>query len=150
MTDNPTREPGAEPVQAGWHLWLAGILGILWNGFGCFDFAMTAGNNEAYLGSFPEEMTAYWQAMPVWMWALWALGVFGGLAGSVALLLRSKLAAGLFAVSLVAAGVSMGLGMMDPDAPRMEGSEVFTALILAIAAGLFAYAWWQNRRGVLR
>lgn len=119
MSDNPTIEASATPAQAGWHLWLVSILGILWNGFGCFDFAMTASNNQAYLGSFPEAMVVYWQAMPIWMWALWALGVFGGLAGSIALLMRRKLAVALFAVSLV-------------------------------AAGLFAYAWWQNRRGVLR
>jgi len=150
MTEDPTIEPGAKPIQAGWHLWLVGILGILWNGFGCFDFTMTATNNEAYLAGYPEEMVTYWLAMPVWIWALWAIGVFGGLAGSVALLLRRRLAVLLFAVSLVAAGVSMGIGLMDSNAPRMEGSEVFTVLILGIALGLLVYAWWQNRRGVLR
>lgn len=145
-----TEETSAAPVQPGWHLWVVGIVGVLWNGFGCFDFTMTATRNEAYLSRLPEEMVAYWISMPWWMFAIWAIGVFGGLAGSVALLMRRAIAVPLFAASFIAAAISMVIGMTAQDAPVMEGSEIFTVLILAIAFGLLAYAYWQNRRGVLR
>lgn len=145
-----TEDTNTPAANGGWHLWVVGILGVLWNGFGCFDFTMTATNNEAYLGQFPPEMVAYWTSMPFWMWGLWALGVFGGLAGSAALLMRRAIAVPLLAMSLIAATISMVIGMTAKDAPSMDGSEIFTVLILGIALGLLAYAYWQNRRGVLR
>ena len=136
--------------RAGWHLWLVGILGILWNGFGCFDFTMTATRNAAYLEPYPKEMLAYWFAMPWWMWAFWAVGVFGGVLGSIALLAKNKLAVPLFAASLLAAAVSNIIASMDKDAPKMEGTEIIPYVIMGLAAAFLAYAVWQSRRGVLR
>jgi hypothetical protein len=133
-----------------WHLWVIGGLGVLWNGFGCFDFTMTATKNAAYLEPYPKEMLDYWLNMPVWMWLLWAIGVFGGLAGSLALLARRKLAYPLFFASFLAAAVSMALGYADKDAPRMEGAEVMSVVILAIALLLVLYARWLSRGDTLR
>ncbi len=137
-------------AKTGWHLWLIGALGVLWNGFGCFDFTMTATRNAAYLEPYPKEMLDYWFAMPWWMWGIWAIGVFGGLLGSILLLMRRTFAVQLLAASFLAALVSMVIGMTAADAPKVEGSEVFTTAILGIALGLLAYAFWQHRRGVLR
>lgn len=145
-----TETTSAPERRSGWHLWAVGILGILWNGFGCFDFTMTATRNMAYLGSFPQEMLDYWFAMPWWMWAIWAIGVFGGLAGSVLLLMKRAWAVWLFAASFLGAVFSMATGWTAEDAPSMEGSWVFSVLILGIAFFLLAYASWQKRRGVLR
>lgn len=136
--------------RAGWHLWAVGILGVLWNGFGCFDFTMTVTRNEGYLASFPQEMLTYLFAMPWWVLALWAVGVFGSLLGSIALLMKKALAVPLFAASLLAAIISNIIGMMDADAPKMEGTEFIPVIIIALAVAFLAYALWQSRRGVLR
>ncbi len=137
-------------VKPGWHIWLVGILGVLWNGFGSLDFTMTASRNEAWLAPYPEEMLNYLFAMPWWTWAMWAVGVFGGLAGSALLLMKRSLAVPALAVSFVAALVSIILGQTAKDAPVMEGTEFMPFVILGIAIGLLAYAWWQFRSGVLR
>jgi len=136
-------------AKPGWHLWVVGILGSLWNAFGCFDFTMTATHNEAYLKPYPPELLDYWFNMPWWTWGIWAVGVFGGLAGTVSLLLRKSMAVTLLAASFLAALFSMILGTMAADAPKMEGSEYMSLMIIAIAFLLMAYAYWQNRRGVL-
>ena len=135
-----TDEGNATQIHPGWHLWVVGIIGVLWNGFGCFAFTMTATRNEGYLSGFPEEMVAYWTPMPWWLFAVWAIGVFGGLAGSIALLMRRAIAVPLLAASLIAASISMVIGVTAQDAPKMEGSEMFTVLILGIALGLLVYA----------
>jgi hypothetical protein len=145
MTD--TTDHGA---KAGWHLWLVGGLGVLWNGFGCFDFTMTATRNEAYLAQFPEEMIDYILALPWWVWALWVLGVFGGLAGCLALLARRAVAVPLLGASFVGAFGSLIVGMKAEDAPVIEGTELMPFVIVVIAAGLLGYAVWQSRRGGLR
>jgi hypothetical protein len=88
--------------------------------------------------------------MPIWVWALWAIGVFGGLAGSIALLLRRKLAFQLLGASFLAAAISMTFGFLDKNAPGMEGAGVMSSVILLIGFLLAAYAWWLSQRDVLR
>jgi len=137
-------------TQTPWHLWAVGGLSLLWNAFGCYDFTMTATNNADYLASYPQELRDDWLNMPVWVWAIWAIGVFGSLLGSIALLLRRKLAYPLFAASFLAALISMGRGVTDNDAPAMEGQMMMSLVILAIIALLALYARWLSRRDVLR
>ena len=146
MTDSSDETRARTP----WHLWVVGAVSLLWNAFGCFDFTMTATRNAAYLEPYPQEMLDYWFAMPLWVWALWVIGVFGGLFASILLLLRRKLAFPLFAASFLAAAISMLVGTLDTDAPRMEGAGVMSAVIVIIAALFVAYAWWMSRRDVLR
>ncbi|MBK8199922.1 MAG: hypothetical protein IPK75_16370 [Acidobacteria bacterium] len=138
------------PAKPGWHFWPVGILGSLWNAFGCFDFTMTATRNEAYLKPYPPELLQYWFNMPWWTWGIWAVGVFGGLAGTAALLMRKSAAVTLLAASFLAALFSMIIGATATDAPKMEGAEIMPLVIIGIAFLLLAYAYWQNRRGVLR
>lgn len=145
-----TEDTSVITPRAGWHLWAVGIFGVLWNGFGCFDFTMTVTRNEGYLASYPQEMLAYWFAMPWWVFALWAVGVFGGLLGSIALMMKKALAVPLFAASLLAALVSNVISMTDTDAPKMEGTEIIPFIIIGLAVAFLAYALWQSRRGVLR
>lgn len=145
-----TEDTSVIAPKAGWHIWLVGILALVWNAFGCFDFVMTATRNEAYLAPFPQEMLDYWFAMPWWVWGAWVMGVFGGFFGAVALLLRSAWAVKLFAVSLLGAIISLIDGMMDTDAPKMEGAEIFPYLIIAIALIQLVYAQWQMKCGALR
>lgn len=145
-----TEDTSVIAPRAGWHIWLVGILALIWNAFGCFDFTMTATRNEAYLKPYPAELLDYWFAMPWWVWAVWALGVFGGFFGAVALLLRSSWAVKLFAVSLLGAIISLAIGITASDAPKMEGGEVFPFIIIAVALVQLVYAYWQMKRGVLR
>jgi hypothetical protein len=34
------------------HLWVVGVLSLLWNLFGAMDYVMTQTQNEAYMGQF--------------------------------------------------------------------------------------------------
>ncbi|MCB9972748.1 MAG: hypothetical protein H6847_14655 [Hyphomonas sp.] len=135
--------------KAPWHLWVVGGLSLLWNGFGCFDFMMTATQNAAYLKPYPQEMLDYWANMPSWRWTAWAIGVFGALLGSAALLGRKRSALILFSASLLGALISMTAANLDKTAPKAEGGLVFSLVIIGIAALLAIYAWWQARRGTL-
>jgi hypothetical protein len=78
-----------------WHLWVVGVLSLLWNGFGAYDFIMTTTQGEAYMraSGFDQAMIDYFIAMPAWMYAPWTLGVWGGVAGSILLLMRLRLVA---------------------------------------------------------
>lgn len=135
------------------HLWVVGILAVLWNSFGAFDYTMTKSHNAAYLANFPAVIIAYIDAAPPLFTAFWALGVWSALAGSIALLLRSRFALHLFALSLLGLTVSMLYQhVLIPAPPEMNSGMMvaMTVLIWATAIALLVYARAMARRGVLR
>jgi hypothetical protein len=135
------------------HLWVVGVLALLWNSVGAFDYVMTETRNASYMSSFTPEQLAYFYGFPKWVIAAWALGVWGGLVGAVLLLLRKRWAVPVFGASL--AGVVLtsfynfvvtnGLAIMGG-----AGGLIFSAVIFAIAAALLIYARSLARIGVLR
>ena len=152
MTDDAVRT--RTPV----HLWIIGVLALLWNAIGCYDYLMTRMRNTDYLASMmpevdPNAMLAWVDAFPIWAQFGWGLGVWMGLAGAVLLLLRHRWALWAFGLSFV--GAILGLGYQIVAAPPMPGAtggmmEVMPYVIIAIAAALLIYARRQVAKGVLR
>lgn len=139
-------------ARAPLHLWVVGILALLWNCGGALDYLMTQTRNASYMSGFSKAQLAYFYGFPAWMIACWAIAVWGGVAGALLLLLRRRLAVPVFAVSLVAMvivsvynfGLSNGLEIMGREA------ALFSAAIFVVAVALLLYARWLARRGVLR
>lgn len=145
-----------ETVKTPWHLWLVGVLSLLWNGFGAFDFIQTTTRGEAYMraAGFDDAMVAYYDAMPGWMYLPWTLGVWGAVIGSVLLLLRRRWAVPAFGLSLVGALISLIYGKLidppPPAPPELAAMSWMPIVILLIAILLFGYAFNMRKRGVLR
>jgi hypothetical protein len=142
-------------VRTPWHLWVVGIVSLLWNGFGAFDFVNTTTRGEAYMREmkFDQAMIDYFIAMPNWMYVPWILGVWGALLGSILLLLRNRLAVPVFALSLLGAVVSLVYGQFinpPPLSPEMAAMKWMPYVITAIALFLLWYAWAMRKKGVLR
>lgn len=139
-----------------WHLWLVGVLSLLWNGFGAWDFIQTTTRGEAYMRAmgFGDDMIAYYNAMPTWMYGPWILGVWGAVIGSILLLARRRWAVVAFALSFLGALISLIYGkLIDPPptpTPEMAAMAWMPYVILLIAAFLLWYAWAMAKRGVLR
>lgn len=146
----------AETGRAPWHLWVVGVGSLLWNCIGALDFTMSQLRNEAYLGSVSHgmgvtaaEMIAFIDSFPAWMHAFWALGVWGALAGSVLLLMRSRYAVWAFTGSLLGLGVTQLYQALTPQPAWMETATGTTIFIWAIAIGLLIYAVSVRKKGVL-
>ena len=150
MTDN------SMTVRTPWHLWLVGVLSLLWNGFGGYDFIMTTTQGEAYFraSGFDQAMIDYYNAMPAWMYVPWVLGVWGAVAGSILLLMRSRFAVWAFALSLLGAVVSLVYGQFINPMPALPAEMAMMKwmpyVIALIAAFLAWYAWSMSKKGVLR
>ena len=145
----------ADGTKTPWHLWLVGVVSLLWNGFGAFDFIMTNTQGEAYMraSGMTQPMIDYFLAMPDWMYAPWIAGVWGAVAGSILLLLRMRWAVYAFAISLVGAVVSLVFGLMNPMPglpPEMAAMKVMPWIIAVISAALLFYARAMAKKGVLR
>jgi hypothetical protein len=135
------------------HLWIVAVLATVWNAFGAFDYLMTQTRNEAYLANFTDPQRIYFESFPVWMEAAWAFGVWGGFAGSLLLLLRSRYAVAAFAVSLAGLAISTlyQYVLTTPPADMMTGKMIgMNVGIWAIAIGLLLYAMRMRRNGLLR
>jgi hypothetical protein len=145
-------------AKAPLHLWIVGVLALLWNGFGAYDYFMTRTKGAAYIESMMpaidgEAMMAYIDAMPIYASFGWGLGVWGGLVGSILLLLRNKLAVPSFLLSLIGAVVGIGYQLLRPaNIPAMHDgfNGAIPYLIIAIAAALFLYARSLKAKGLLR
>jgi hypothetical protein len=133
------------------HLWIVGVVSLLWNAMGAFDYLASQLKLESYMSQFSEEQLDYFYAFPAWAVSGWAFGVWGALAGSVFLLMRRRWAVWAFAISLAGMAVSSlySLVLSDGIAVMGSGAVVFTAVIWAIAISLLVYAQAQAKRGVL-
>ncbi|OYW48339.1 MAG: hypothetical protein B7Y36_12960 [Novosphingobium sp. 28-62-57] len=143
--------PGHTPA----HLWAVGVVSLLWNSFGCVDYTMSKLDPVAYMQSvgMGEAEIAYTQALPAWLSAFWALGVWGSLAGSVLLLLRSRHAVTAFAVSLLGLAVTQIYNLFDSTVPESMNLGAMLVMNLVIWASLLFLLWYALRmkgRGVLR
>ena len=147
-------EPGdGATARTPWHLWAVGILSLLWNLFGVFDFSMSLSQGEAYFRSMgmTEPQIAYFNAMPGWTYVAWALGVFGGALGSLLLLLRRRWALHAFAASLAGLIASLIYTFVLSDGAEVMGGQTpIQFVILAVCLFLVGYAAWAARRGWLR
>lgn len=136
------------------HLWIVGVVSLLWNAVGAFDYTMTKMQNPEYLAAFTPEQQAWFAGFPLWANIGWALGVWGSVLGSLLLLARSRHAVSAFAVSLVGLAISCiyQFGLHYGDLMRLFGTfpMIFTAIIWVILIALFVYARKQAAAGALR
>jgi len=137
-----------------WHLWVVGVISLLWNSYGPYDYVMTQTGGDAYLRGYgmTEPQIAYFHAMPAWMTAVWAVGVWGGLLGSVLLLARRSLAFPVFGVSIAAFLISLiyTYGLSNGGAVMGDTAWIMNAVILAGCLFLVWYSRMMAVRGILR
>jgi hypothetical protein len=129
-----------------------GVLAVLWNGIGAFDYAATQFRYQPYMSQFTPEQLAYFYGFPAWAVSGWAIAVWSALIASVGLLLRKSWAVGVFGLSIAAMLVTALYNFVLSDGLAMMGAggAVFTAVIWVIAFALFFYARRMAGKGVLR
>lgn len=138
-------------VKAPRHLWIVGILAVLWNSMGAFDYSASQLRLDFYMQAFTPEQLAYFYGFPAWAVATWAIAVWSALVGSVGLLLRKRWSVVVFGVSIVAMVFTGYYNFVLTDGTAMmgPGAMAFTAIIWIVAFFLFFYARALSKRGVL-
>ena len=135
-----------------WHLWLIGVLALAWNSIGAFDYVMTETRNVSYMSAFTPDQLAYFYAFPMWAVATWALSVWGGVLGSVLLLLRRRLAVPVFALSLATMAASFFHNYVLTSGFKVMGGAgalAFSGVIALVGAALLLYARKLSQSSVL-
>ena len=97
MTESTTNKP---PI---W-FWIIGVIALIWNGLGVMAYLTKAYATDEMIAALPEEQQAeFLVEHPAWYTAAFAIAVFAGALGALALLIRKKWAYGLFVLSAIAA-----------------------------------------------
>jgi hypothetical protein len=140
------------------HLWIVGILALLWNCFGAYDYVMSNMRNADYIksampGVDPAAALAWMDAFPIYAKIGWALGVWGGVLGSILLLMRSRYAVWAFVLSVI--GIVLSIGYQLFVATPLSGAnspmaKIIPAVITVVGLFLLWYSWKAEKKGVLR
>ncbi len=140
-------------MKTPWHVWLVGVVSLLWNAGGAFDYVMTVSKNDSYIAQFTPEQLDYFSSFPSWMMFSWTLGVWGAVLGSLLLLFRSGYAVMAFAFSLIGLAGSLIYNFVLTDVDYLElvgsGGLWFTVAIVVVAVLLYLYARIMRQRGIL-
>jgi hypothetical protein len=139
-------------VKTPMHLWIVGLISLLWNAMGAFDYSATELRLEFYMSQFTQEQLDYFYGFPAWVIAAWAIGVWGSLLGSIGLLLRKRWAVPLFGIAILGLAVTTLYNAVLSNGFEImgDGAAVFTAVIWVIEVLLLLYSLKMAGRGVLR
>ena len=136
-------------IKTPWHLWVVAVLTLLWDGSGAYTIMMAQAGKLATLT--PDE-AAYYAAQPLWFVVTTDIGLVSALAAAIALLLRSRMAVWLFALSLVLILFNDIYDLIAGTSRVLvsQGALIVTVIIAVIAVLQVLYAVAMRKRAVLK
>lgn len=132
--------------------WIIGVLAFIWNLLGVSNYLLQAYKVEAIFEGMTEQQIALIENLPAWMTALFAIAVFTGFFGSIALLMRKKIAIQLFFISFVTATVQQLYWLFGTNVAEVfnESMPYFMPItVIIVCAFLVWYSKAQRTKGVL-
>lgn len=133
---------------AGWFM-PAAVASLLFMGLGCISYLMHVLTDP---GSLPLDQRAAYLAEPLWVTAAYAIAVWVGLAGTVLLVMKRKLAVPALLVALIAVLVWLaGLILVTPLRENMSANDLLVAIVAAaLTWTIFWFARHSGQRAWLR
>ncbi|WCO03207.1 hypothetical protein [Psychroserpens ponticola] len=140
MTDYSNSKP---PV---W-FWIIAVVALIWNGMGVLMYLTHAFMTDDMIAALPEEQQAeFLIEHPSWYTAAFALAVFCGALGCLALLIRKKWAFMLFLISFVTATIQQVYIIAT-----VEGaSPVMPLMVIIVCAFLVWFSKMSSAKGWLK
>ncbi len=127
-----------------WFLVVAG-LALVWNLMGV---AAYLNQMTMDLSALPEAQRFFYQSIPAWATAAFAIAVFAGVAGSIGLLLKKRWAIPVLVVSFVGAVVQMTHSLLLGNGLEVFGTSalILPLITLAIGLALIGFAMLSKNR----
>ncbi|WP_055437257.1 hypothetical protein [Lacinutrix algicola] len=122
--------------------WIVTILALLWNAMGVVAYIGQANMSDEVLAQMSETDQQMYANLPVWYTAAFAIAVFAGTLGCLALVLRKKWAYVILLISLIAA-----IAQMSYLTFVLEMANAMTPLIIIVGMALVYLAKHGIRKG---
>lgn len=128
MTNSMTKPPV-------W-FWIVSVVALIWNGMGVMQYLAKAYATDEMIAALPAEQQAEFLAEhPAWYTAAFAIAVFAGALGCLALILRKKWAYMLLLLSLLGVIVQMSYITF-----KLDMANVMTGMIVLVSIALVWFA----------
>lgn len=131
--------------------WIISVLALLWNLMGVVAYLGQAYMTDEALSALPEPQQALYTAQPAWVTGAFAIAVWAGLLGCIALLLRKGWAHPVFLISLIGILAQMGyvFFMSDTLAVMGNSASIMPIFVIVIGVALLVFAQLANNRNWL-
>ncbi|MBT8394033.1 MAG: hypothetical protein KJN66_04195 [Bacteroidia bacterium] len=139
MTNSSTKPPI-------W-FWVISIISLIWHILGVNAYLQQAYRTEAFLAMLNTEQLNAVNDMPSWVTAAFAIAVFAGALGSIALLLRKKWARPLFSLALLGVVLQMIHHLLISNYNELFGPPVMPSVAILILLILIWYSKKANIKG---
>lgn len=129
--------------------WIVSILALIWNLMGVMAYLGQAYMTEEMMAEYPAEELALIEMTPAWVTAAFAIAVWGGLLGCLALLLRKKWAKTILTLSLIGILVQMSHSFFMTNAIEVYGQVqgiVTPLIVIIIGIALVKFAGIAEKR----
>ncbi len=117
--------------------WVASVTGLLWNLLGVNAYIQQAYKTESFRENFIEQQLAIMDNFPAWATAAFAIAVFAGAFGCIALLFRKKFAKTLFILSLLGVIVQFYYELFMTNAIDFYGTFDWVMTIMIPLVSIF-------------
>ncbi len=132
-----------------WSVWVVGGLSLIWHLMGCMNYVYQATMGADALANMSVAQQAIIVDRPAWATGAFAIAVFGGVIGSLLLLLRKRMSLWFFLVALIGVIVSMipVFGIINSG---VEFSMFERVMYLAMTPLVGAFLVWFTRIAIQR
>jgi hypothetical protein len=137
-----TTTPASKPPT--WY-WVMSGLALAWMLMGVAAWVMDLMTDEAGLSTLSEAQRQLYAARPQWLFAVYGVAIFSGLAGAVGLLLRKSWSSLLFDLSLAAIILQFGYTFLVMNAVQVLGAAAAIPFPLVVFLTGVALAWFARR-----
>ena len=137
------------PKLPAWY-WVVAIVALIWMLFGVMAWVMDLMTDESGLAQMSEAQRQLYVARPQWIFIVYAVAIFSGLAGAIGLLMRKSWATALLALSLAAVVIQFGYTFLVMRAAEVFGAATvlpFPIVIFLIGVGLLWFSLKARRQG---
>ncbi len=116
--------------------WVVSVLALLWNLSGVVAYLSQAYMGVEDLEKMSQAERLLFESRPVWVTGAFALAVWGGALGCIALLLRKKWAVPILAISLVGILAQMSYVFFISNSFEVYGPGAMVMPIMVIVIGI--------------
>ena len=128
--------------------WVIGWGALLWNLLGVLSYIMTVTMSPEMMAELPEAQQDLMVNTPAWATGAFAFAVFGGAFGSIALLLKRKVALPLFIISFIGIVVQLYHSLFVSNSIEVygPGGAVMPAMVFLFGIGLI----WMSQHSITK
>ena len=132
--------------------WVIAIVALVWNIFGVLAYLGQAFMTEETLKMLPTAEQELYAATPSWVTAAFAIAVWFGLLGAIALLIKKRFAYPLFLLSLLGVIGQQVYSYFLSDTLEVYGSQAIIMPVIVLILSI-VFVWYSKKsiqEGILK